>query len=91
MSKKQPNSFSIIWKRKEDAELQTKLHKISMRGAPQVADAILESVNYSFAPYDRPYVARLCESSTLFQRALWTFRCEFFLPFFPFFLTVPSF
>ncbi len=65
--------------REEDAELQTKLLEINLRAAPQVADAILESDDYSFTHYDRPYVARLCESAKLFQRALEHFDVSFFL------------
>jgi len=56
--------------REEDAELQTKLLEINLRSAPQVADAILASDDYSFTKYDKNYIARLCESARLFQRAL---------------------
>lgn len=56
--------------RDEDAELQTKLLEINLRAMPQVADAILESTDYQMTKYDRSYIARLCESARLFQRAL---------------------
>jgi len=56
--------------REEDTDLQTKLLEINLRSAPQVADAILASDDYSFTKYDRNYIARLCESARLFQRAL---------------------
>jgi len=56
--------------REEDAELQTKLLEINLRAAPQVAEAILESEDYTFSHYDKNYVARLCESARLFHQAL---------------------
>ena len=56
--------------REEDSSLQTKLLEINLRAAPQVADAILESDDFKFTHYDRNYIAKLCESARLFQRAL---------------------
>ena len=53
----------------EEGYLQTKLLEINLRGgSPQVADAILQ--NAMFTHYDRQYVAKLCESCGLSQRAL---------------------
>jgi len=55
--------------RKEEGPLQTKLLEINLlRGAPQVADAIME--NEMFTCYDFRYIARLCEQAGLIQRAL---------------------
>ena len=52
----------------EEGYLQTKLFEINLRGgSPQVADAILQ--NAMFTHYDRQYVAKLCESCGLSQRA----------------------
>jgi len=56
--------------RPEDAELQTKLLELSLTGAPQVADAIMESKDFNFSHYDKLYIARLCEGAGLYQRAL---------------------
>ena len=53
----------------EEGYLQTKLLEINLRGgSPQVADAILQ--NNMFSHYDRQYVAKLCETAGLPQRAL---------------------
>jgi len=53
----------------EEGYLQTKLLEVNLRGgSPQVADAILQ--NNMFSHYDRQYVAKLCESCGLSQRAL---------------------
>lgn len=54
----------------EDAILQTRLLEINLMQMPQVADAIMESPDYSFTHYDKPKIAMLCERAQLYQRAL---------------------
>eukprot|EP01083_Nonionella_stella_P040976 111112_1 len=56
--------------REEDADLQTQLLSINLMAMPQVADAIMESEEFSFTHYDKRRVAELCERANLFQRAL---------------------
>ncbi|ODV62818.1 clathrin heavy chain [Ascoidea rubescens DSM 1968] len=51
-----------------EGRLQTRLLEINLLHAPQVAEAILS--NNMFNHYDRPTVAKLCESAGLFQKAL---------------------
>eukprot|EP00512_Aurantiochytrium_limacinum_P004077 CAMPEP_0171496660 /NCGR_PEP_ID=MMETSP0958-20121227/6831_1 /TAXON_ID=87120 /ORGANISM="Aurantiochytrium limacinum, Strain ATCCMYA-1381" /LENGTH=1691 /DNA_ID=CAMNT_0012030799 /DNA_START=355 /DNA_END=5430 /DNA_ORIENTATION=+ len=55
--------------RADEGHLQTRLLEINLLGgAPQVADAIFASEMFSY--YDRAHIARLCEKSGLYQRAL---------------------
>eukprot|EP01006_Ploeotia_vitrea_P038806 TRINITY_DN66279_c7_g9_i1.p1 TRINITY_DN66279_c7_g9~~TRINITY_DN66279_c7_g9_i1.p1 ORF type:complete len:1733 (+),score=1150.79 TRINITY_DN66279_c7_g9_i1:482-5680(+) len=56
--------------REEDADLQTKLLEINLMSMPQVANAIMESEDYSFSHYDKVKIAQLCENAGLYQRAL---------------------
>lgn len=51
-----------------EGHLQTRLLEINLLHAPQVAEAILS--NNMFHHYDKPTVARLCEKSGLYQKAL---------------------
>ena len=52
----------------EQGHLQTRLLEMNLVNAPQVADAILG--NEMFSHYDKPRIAQLCESASLYQRAL---------------------
>jgi clathrin heavy chain len=52
----------------EQGHLQTRLLEMNLRGAPQVADAILG--NEMFSHYDRQRIAQLCENQGLMSRAL---------------------
>jgi clathrin heavy chain len=54
----------------EDGYLQTRLLEINLMATPQVADAIMESEEYTFTHYDRLKIAQLCERAQLYQRAL---------------------
>jgi len=56
--------------RDEDADLQTKLLEMALTGAPQFADAIMDNSDLQFTKYDRLYIARMCESAGLYQRAM---------------------
>jgi len=56
--------------RDEDAALQTQLLELSLTGAPQVADAIMDSAEFNFTKYDKLHIARMCEGAGLFKRAL---------------------
>ena len=56
--------------RDEDAQLQTRLLELSLTGAPQVADAIMDSSEFNFTKYDKMYFARMCEGAGLYKRAL---------------------
>ncbi|OAF65976.1 hypothetical protein A3Q56_06297, partial [Intoshia linei] len=51
-----------------DGPLQTMLLEVNLKSAPKVADAIMG--NNMFSHYDRPAIARLCESAGLIQRAI---------------------
>lgn len=52
----------------EQGHLQTRLLEMNLVNAPQVADAILG--NEMFSHYDKARIAQLCESASLYQRAL---------------------
>lgn len=52
----------------DQGHLQTRLLEMNLVNAPQVADAILG--NEMFSHYDKPRIAQLCESASLYQRAL---------------------
>lgn len=54
----------------EDAELQTRLIEINIMHSPQVAEAIMESEEYSFTQFDRLRIAQMCERMQLYQQAL---------------------
>jgi len=56
--------------RDEDAKLQTQLLELSLTGAPQVADAIMDSSEFNFTKYDKMHIARMCEGAGLYKRAL---------------------
>ncbi len=56
--------------RKEDAALQTKVLLINLNSNPRIANAILDSQDYSFTNFDKLKVAVQCERAELFDRAL---------------------
>ncbi|ORX62733.1 clathrin heavy chain [Hesseltinella vesiculosa] len=54
--------------REQDAALQTRVLEMNLIHAPQVADAILGTVQWTH--YDRATIGSLCEKAGLYQRAL---------------------
>ncbi|KAI8074164.1 putative CHC1-clathrin heavy chain [Gongronella butleri] len=54
--------------REEDAALQTRVLEMNLIHFPQVADAILGTVQWTH--YDRVLIGNLCEKAGLYQRAL---------------------
>lgn len=57
--------------REEDAALQTRVLQINLiHNNPRVADAILDSSDYSFTHFDKLKIAMSCENVGLYDRAL---------------------
>eukprot|EP00469_Lotharella_globosa_P008929 CAMPEP_0167789858 /NCGR_PEP_ID=MMETSP0111_2-20121227/10948_1 /TAXON_ID=91324 /ORGANISM="Lotharella globosa, Strain CCCM811" /LENGTH=1760 /DNA_ID=CAMNT_0007682131 /DNA_START=48 /DNA_END=5330 /DNA_ORIENTATION=+ len=56
--------------REEDAGLQTRVLQINLIHNPRVADAILDSSDYSFSHFDKLKIAMSCENVGLYDRAL---------------------
>ena len=61
---------------KEDVELQTKLLEINLKSMPEIAVAIMDCEEYKFTHYDRNYIAKLCESLGLFEKAMLNYDHE---------------